>query len=66
MLPDEKQVLNPFALGNKYKVHLQNYLCILETYRKQICPRGKVCLEDVSGLPTDPDAYYEDTDIIVD
>ena len=28
-------------------------------------PRGKVYLEDVPGLPSDPDDYYEDTDIIV-
>ena len=25
-----------------------------------------VCLEDVPVLPTDPDDYYEDTDISVD
>ena len=24
-----------------------------------------VCLEDVLGLPTDPDDYYEDTDMII-
>ena len=27
---------------------------------------GKLVLEDVPGLPTDPDDYYEDTDSIVD
>ena len=26
----------------------------------------KVCLEDVPGLPTDPNDEYEDDDIIVD
>ena len=26
----------------------------------------KVCLEDVPGVPTDSDDYYEDTDIIVE
>ena len=33
---------------------------------KRLHAQGKNCLEDVPGLPTDPDNYYEDTDIIVD
>ena len=44
-------------------MHLRN---LQNTDPFEVAQEGSLCLEDVLGLPTDPDDYYEDTDIIVD
>ena len=44
-------------------MHLRN---LHNTDRFEGTQEEKVCLEDVPGLPTNPDDKYEDTDTIVD
>ena len=61
MLPDDMTCIK-YGQCTELLVHLRN----LQNTDLFGGTQEEKCLEDVPGLPTDPDDYDEDTDIIID